>query len=67
MLVLSRKKNERIVIAGEIVITLVGIEGNRVRIGISAPPTCPSCGKSWSASRVRTTTPQRSNRTQSKF
>ena len=37
MLVLSRKKNERIVIAGGIVITVVEVRGDRVRIGIEAP------------------------------
>lgn len=38
MLVLSRKKNERIVIAGgEIVLTIVEIRGDKIRIGIEAP------------------------------
>lgn len=38
MLVLSRKKSERIVIAcGEIVITIVDIRGDKVRVGIDAP------------------------------
>lgn len=36
MLVLTRLCDERIVI-GEIVITVVAIEGGRVRIGIAAP------------------------------
>lgn len=37
MLVLSRKKNETIVIAGgEIVLTIVEIRGDKVRIGIQA-------------------------------
>ena len=39
MLVLSRKKNESIVINnGEISIHVVEIVGNRVRLGIKAPP-----------------------------
>lgn len=37
MLVLSRKKNESIVVAGGIVITVVDIRGDKVRLGIEAP------------------------------
>lgn len=37
MLVLSRKKNERIVIDGSIVITIVDVRGDKVRLGIEAP------------------------------
>jgi len=37
MLVLSRKLNEKIVINGDVWITVVGIQGNQVRIGIEAP------------------------------
>jgi carbon storage regulator len=38
MLVLSRKLNERIVIDGGIVVTVVKIDRNQVRLGIEAPP-----------------------------
>lgn len=41
MLVLSRKKNEAIVIADEIVITVVEIRGDKVRLGIQAPKDVP--------------------------
>lgn len=37
MLVLSRKKNESIVINNDIVITVVEIRGDKVRLGIVAP------------------------------
>ncbi|MCZ2344490.1 MAG: carbon storage regulator CsrA [Bacteroidales bacterium] len=37
MLVLSRKKNESIVINNDVVITIVEIRGDKVRLGIVAP------------------------------
>lgn len=37
MLVLSRKKSEEIIIAGNIVITVVEIRGDKVRLGVTAP------------------------------
>jgi carbon storage regulator len=37
MLVLSRKEGERLVIGERIVITVVELDGGRVRIGIEAP------------------------------
>jgi len=41
MLVLSRKKNESIVIDGNIVITVVEVRGDKVRLGIQAPKEIP--------------------------
>ncbi len=37
MLVLSRKKNESIIINDNVVITIVDVRGDKVRIGIEAP------------------------------
>ena len=37
MLVLSRRTNETIQIGDEIFITVLGVEGDKVKIGISAP------------------------------
>ncbi len=37
MLVLSRYKNEAIVIDGQIKVTIVEIRGDRIRLGIEAP------------------------------
>ncbi len=41
MLVLSRKRTERIVIGEDIVISVEDIRGDKVRIGITAPPEVP--------------------------
>jgi carbon storage regulator len=41
MLVLSRKKDESIVIDDQIVITVVEIRGDKVRLGIQAPKEVP--------------------------
>jgi carbon storage regulator CsrA len=37
MLVLSRKPGEKVVIGNGITVAVVGVTGNRVRIGIDAP------------------------------
>ena len=37
MLVLSRKRDEQIVIGNDIVVTVVEIRGDKVRLGIEAP------------------------------
>lgn len=37
MLMLSRKSGERILIDGQITITVVAIQGGRIRIGVEAP------------------------------
>jgi len=37
VLVLSRKRNESIIIAENIVITVVEVRGDKVRLGIEAP------------------------------
>lgn len=37
MLVLSRRKGESVIIHNDIVITVLSVEGENVRIGISAP------------------------------
>jgi len=41
MLVLSRKKNESIVIRDDIVVTVVEVRGDKVRLGIDAPKDVP--------------------------
>jgi len=39
MLVLTRRVGEEIVIDGDIHIVVLAVQGERVRVGISAPPT----------------------------
>ena len=41
MLVLSRKSDESIVIGDNIRVTVIRIHGNRIRLGIEAPPEVP--------------------------
>lgn len=39
MLVLTRKVGEKIQIGNNIVLTVTAVDGNKVRLGINAPPT----------------------------
>jgi carbon storage regulator len=39
MLVLTRRIGEEIVIGSGIRVTVLGVQGNRVRLGITAPPS----------------------------
>ncbi len=41
MLVLSRKLNESIVINENVVVTVLSVQGDRVRLGIEAPGEIP--------------------------
>jgi carbon storage regulator len=39
MLVLTRKQNQGILIGSEITLTIISIDGDKVRVGIEAPST----------------------------
>lgn len=39
MLILSRKVNEKIIIGGEIAVSIIDIRGDQVRLGVEAPRT----------------------------
>lgn len=57
MLVLSRKRNEKILVGDDIKITVVEILGDRVRIGIEAPDFVPivraELAKNWQHQRKK--------------
>ena len=67
MLVLSRKKNETIIIDDQITVTIVEIRGDKVKLGIEAPSTVSVDRREvWEAKRrnqsnpASTITPDRS-------
>ncbi|MBR4833372.1 MAG: carbon storage regulator CsrA [Thermoguttaceae bacterium] len=41
MLVLSRYKDQSIYIGDDVVVTIVDVRGDRIRLGIEAPPNVP--------------------------
>jgi carbon storage regulator len=41
MLILTRKPGERIVIDDQITVTVLEVQGNRIRLGIEAPKEIP--------------------------
>lgn len=45
MLVISRRKNESLVISDDVIITVVEIRGDKVRLGITAPAEYSVCRK----------------------
>ena len=41
MLILTRRINEKLVIGGNVTVTVLGVRGNQVRIGVEAPIEVP--------------------------
>ena len=41
MLVLSRKRREMITIGNGVTVTVLAVQGDRVKIGVAAPPEVP--------------------------
>jgi carbon storage regulator len=41
MLILSRKAGEKLMIGDNVELTILGIKGNQVRVGVSAPKDVP--------------------------
>jgi carbon storage regulator len=39
MLILTRRVGETVMIGGEVTVTILGVKGNQVRVGINAPKT----------------------------
>jgi carbon storage regulator len=41
VLILTRRPNETLMIGSEITVTVLGVKGNQVRIGVNAPKNVP--------------------------
>jgi carbon storage regulator len=41
MLILTRRLSEDVRVGDEVVVTILGVKGNQVRIGVSAPKSVP--------------------------
>lgn len=41
MLILTRRQGESICIGDDVVVTILGVKGNQVRVGINAPKETP--------------------------
>jgi len=41
MLILTRRIGETVMVGDEVTVTVLGVKGNQVRLGISAPKTVP--------------------------
>jgi len=41
MLILTRRVGETVMIGSDITVTILGVKGNQVRVGIKAPKTVP--------------------------
>lgn len=41
MLILSRKLTEKVIIGDEVIISVLGVNGNQIRLGIEAPREVP--------------------------
>jgi carbon storage regulator len=41
MLILTRRVGERLIIGGNVTVTVLGLKGNQVRIGVEAPIEVP--------------------------
>ena len=52
MLVLTRKPGERIVIDNRITVTVLEVQGNRIRLGIEAPKEIPIMREELVGARV---------------
>lgn len=41
MLILTRKTNETLTVGNDVTVTILGVKGNQVRIGVNAPKEVP--------------------------
>ena len=41
MLILTRRVGETVMIGDEVTVTVLGVKGNQVRVGVNAPKTVP--------------------------
>jgi len=57
MLVLTRKSHEEIVIDGHIRVSILKIDGNRVKIGVEAPPDVSIRRQELNENRIDGNTP----------